>query len=388
MLFAIDIIAFQTDFLLPYFPLIVAAFVASAGITALMYMLGNALRSQEMLAMSKDSLSNLVFSGILVFMFVAIFELFSQIAAAIVCNGPCDYLEVAYYAIVLLRTKLLSLYGNLYFYEIIFGFLSTLGFSIPLSALNPLTLGSMLISMPQFSFAPLSGLTPISNAHTIIVEAVGTALLMALARQVILEFIIQYFAVFFMLGICLRSFAFTRKTGSSILALSAVAYFVYPLAILFTNYMIFEVYHPTNFGVVPTTIGFCDDPKELDYLSEQFKAESDELYGTNLEKRSSNWYAFENTLVSGMEFLAKFANTLIKTLVFFDWAFIFRIVFSPILFKLFFDFMIMEVQVLIQFLVLTFVSFFLEIVIVITAYRSVASFIEGETEIFGISKLI
>lgn len=388
MLLAIDV-ALMHSYYDPIFPLIALAFIASAGLTALMYMLGNALQSQDMLAMGKDNLANLVFSAIIVLLFFAFFVLFTDIAGAIACGGPCDPLEAAYYGVLLLRTKLMSLYVNLYFYEIVFGFLSTLGFSIPLPAVNPATLGSLLISMPSFSFAPLSGLTPVSNAHTVVVEAVGTALLMVLARQVILEFIMRYMAIFFVFGAGLRAFSFTRRTGSSILALCAAAYFVYPLAIMLTNYMIFQAYTPTNFGVVPTAIGYCENPEDITELSERFDTEREnELYKMSLNRDQSNWYSFWNFFVDAAEFVGSAIKSMLKTLVSFNMLYILGLALSPMMFSVFFDFLIMEIQVLVQFLVLTFVSFVIEIIIVITMYRGIAMFLEGEAEIFGISKLM
>ncbi|VVB98089.1 Uncharacterised protein [uncultured archaeon] len=372
-------------------PLLGLAFFTSAGVTALLYMVGNALQSQDIIAMGKDNLGNLVFSAIIVLLFMALFVLFSELANSIACGGAaagCDHIQAAYMSVMQLRAKLFSLYSQLYVYEILFGFLSTLGFSIPFPAFNPATMLGLLISIPSLSFSPLSGLTPISNAHTVIVEAVGTAVLAVLARQVILEFIMHYMFPFFVLGAGLRAFSFTRKTGSSILALSAVAFFVYPLAVMFTNYMIFQAYQPTNFGVVPTAVGYCSSPQTTNDLATRFSQERSTLYNPGLTKASSPWYMFWQFFYSAVDFVSQSLKMMINALYAFNGSSIFGLALTPVAFSTFFDFIIMEIQSLVQFLVLVFVSFFIEIIITITMYRGIAMFMEGETEIFGISKLM
>jgi hypothetical protein len=288
-----------------------------------------------------------------------------------------------------LRTKLASLYAQLYVYELLFGFLSTLGFSIPIPAFNPTTLLGMLISIPSLSFSPFSGLTPISNAHTVVVEAVGTALLGVLARQVILEFVSNYSLIFFVLGAGLRAFTFTRKTGSSILALTAVAFFVYPLSVIFTNYMIFHAYEPTNFGVVPTAVGYCKDPGALKTVAENFhEAEESSIYDGQPSTGGSIWYRFWQFLLGAADYIGNSLKGMLNSLLAFNGKTIIGMLLTPVAFSTFFDFLIMEIQALVQFLVIVFVSFFIEIIITITMYRGIAAFMEGETEIFGISKLM
>lgn len=394
MLFA-PLLAFaqvlQTS-LVPIMPLAIVALIASAGIIALMYMLGSALQSQDILALAKDNLGSLIMSGIIVLLFFALFAIVSSVVNAIACGGTCaDHVAAAYQSVLMVRAKLISLYMQLYVYEIVFGFLSTLGFSIPIPAFNPATMVGLFISIPSISFSPLAGLTPLSNAHTVVVEAVGTALLMVLARQVLLEFIMNYMYPFFALGIGLRAFSFTKRTGSSMLALAAVAYFVYPLAVLFTNYVIFDQYRPAEFNVVPTAIGYCEDPAGLTAVAEEFggtEGAREALYTASIPKDTTPWYAFWDFLESAADFLFESVKMIAYTFYTFNAKLLFGMILSPVLFSAFYDFLIMEIQTQVQFLVLVFVAFMLEIVITITMYRALASFMEGETEIFGISKLM
>lgn len=388
MPFTIPILLFGTAFGPEAAPLIAIAFVLSFGITALLYMFGNAFQSQDILGMAKDCLANVIFSAIIVLMFFAFFLLFNTIASAIICGTPdCDFLKVAYNSIIILRTKMVSLYMELYYYELFIGLFSTMGFSVPLSALDP-TGGIFRMSMPTLSLSPFAGLTPLSNAHTIVVEAVGSAMLLVFGRQVFLEFIMNYMYIFFILGACLRSFTFTRKTGSSLLALAAVCYFVYPSAVILTNHLIFHEYKPTNFGIVPTAVGYCDDPKTIETLANRFTSSSKELYTAEPTKQTSKWYSFWNFLVEGTKYHLHTIWNLAKILGTFNLGYLKHLIFTVPAFTTLFDFLIIEIQILVQFVVLVFTCFVLEIILVISMYRNLAMVIEGETEIFGINKLI
>ncbi|MFA5077305.1 MAG: hypothetical protein WC488_02670 [Candidatus Micrarchaeia archaeon] len=370
------------------FPLMAMALFMSVCITALMYMVGNALQSPDLIALGKDNLGNLLFSALVVLLFMALFGVFSELAGALACGQPCNHVQAAYFSVLVLRFKLLSLYSVLYSYELLFGFASSLGFSFPLSAISPTTLLGALISIPSISFSPLSGLAPLSSAHTIIVEAVGTALMMVMARQVMLEFIGRYLFIFFVLGAALRSFVFTRKTGSSLLALAAVAYFVYPLAVLLTNYLIFSAYQPADFGIAPTAIGYCSDPGTAEDVAASLRAEQSGLYNQNIEKESVDWFDLGGVLSSAAKFVGGAILKVMNVILTFNVGFFLAVITSPLMFSSFYDFILLEVQTEGQFLAVVFISFFIEVVVTITMYRGISQFMEGETEIFGVSKLI
>ena len=381
-------------------PIIALGFFISLLLIGILYMLGNFFQSQDLLTMAKDNVGALAFSAIIVLLFMFLFTTFSGLSQALVCGGECsNHLDAARQSVVMLKSKLWSLYFNLYAYELIFAFLSTMGFSIPLSAINPTTLAGFMVSMPSISFSPLSGLAPLSNAHTIVVEAVGTMMIAVLARQVILEFVMNYMYVFFALGAAMRAFIFTRKTGASLLALCAVAYFVYPVAVVFTNYSIFKIYEPTDLGVVPTAMGYCKDPQALLEYSQKLQSEKSALYSTSLAKEETKWYTFWNGLESAGGFIGETGLGISKVFYTFSGthfmdvtkhivAFTASASVSPIIFSAFFDFLMIEIQNMVQFMVLIFVSFLLELMIVITSYRSLSTFMEGESEIFGLSKLM
>ncbi|MDD5337010.1 MAG: hypothetical protein PHS02_00840, partial [Candidatus ainarchaeum sp.] len=321
-------------------------------------------------------------------LFMALLGIFSELASAIACGQQCNYIQAAYYSVLVLRSKLLSVYTSLYSYELLFGFASSLGFSFPLSGISPATLLGSIISIPSISFSPLSGLSPLSNAHTIIVEAVGTALMMVMARQVILEFIAHYLFIFFVLGAALRSFVFTRKTGSSILALVAVAYFIYPLAVLLTNHLIFNAYAPADFGVAPTAIGYCADPATAQKVADKLNSEQTALYTQNIQKDAVDWFDFLGVLKSISTFVGKAMLKVISVILNFNVGFLLSVITSPLMFSSFYDFILLEVQAEAQLLAVVFISFFIEVVVTITMYRGISQFMEGETEIFGVSKLI
>lgn len=392
MLFQIG--AFESNlstFFLNSFPLIAIGFIISASLTALLYMAGTTLESQDLVAMGKENLSNFIFSAIIVLMFFVFFAIFSEVASAFACSVPCSHLEAAYQSMIMLKLKTFSLYLDLYFYEIVFGFLSTLSVNLPAPAFDPISFLGFKLIIPQFSIAPFSGLTPLSTAHTIVLEAVGTGVFLVLVREVLLDFIMKYTFIFFIFGAILRSFSFTSRTGSGILAITAVMFFIYPLSALLTNYLVFQAYEPTNFGVVPTAIGFCDNSKDLMMLSQAFSAESEALYETEIPKSKTPWYFFGEHIWSGIKFMWESGKELLKVLLLFNLLVPDQgtnIIFSPFSFSTLIDFFFIEIQTLAQFIVLIFVSFVIEIIISITMYRAIASVIDAETEIFGINKLI
>lgn len=380
--------------LISMLPIIAILLFIEVMVIALFYMLGNAMQSQNVLAIAKDNMGSLAFTVVIIGLFTFLFSLFSSLTSALVCEGTCDFLEAARYSTLMLKSKLISEYLKLYVWDFFFTFMGSMGFSIPLIALSPATLTGFLISFPSISFSPLSGLLPLGNAHTIIVEAVGTAMLAVIARQTILEFVMNYMPAFFVVGAALRAWSFTRRTGSSLLAICVVAYFVYPSAILFTNYAIFQAYHPPELGLMPTTVSLLtNSPEQLEEYAKNLEEKENELFEPETPKTESSWYNFWTYLGELISFIfgsfldwAKLATKLLSKSVL---GFVFAATFtSPYFFSSFFDFLVIELQSAAQLLSLVFISFVVEIIIVISMYRSIATLLEGELEIFGLNKLV
>jgi hypothetical protein len=369
--------------------MIAASIFLSVLITAIMYMAGNFMQSQDIIAKAKDNLGNVVFTGILVLLFGGLYLIFTQLSTAIACEGtPCTHVGAAKAAVDILLGKMWSLYMDMYFYELLFGLLSTLSLSIPITTIDPATLGGLSIVIPSISISPFAGFGPLSNAHTIVVEAISSLMMLTYARAALLDFIGRYIHIFFALGLCLRSFFFTRRTGSSILALCATAFFVYPLAVLFTNYIIFTVYVPGNFGYVPTVVGFCSDPTATQDIADAMISERNELYATQIKPPTSAFGVLWSAIKATGSFLWETGKGVSKSWWTLDGEWYKLIFWAPPMFTTFYDFLMIELQTKVQFIALVTISFVFEIIITITMYRAFADIVEGEAEIFGINKMI
>jgi hypothetical protein len=309
--------------------------------------------------------------------------------------------DIAYGSLDILYNKLKTFYVHLYLFEILIGFLSTVNF--PLGSPFP---GVNLIT---FSFTPFAGLTMISNAHTIIVEAIGYTMTFVIAKQFILDFArLAVPTILFPVGITMRAFPWFRTTGSSIIAMCIVLYYVYPLAILFTNYLIFDVYKPSDFTYVPEVSTLIKDGKFSDLKGEVKEADdkskellntfkdNSNLVSTQVDKSSYKgiFGGVQDFLSSAYEHIKGFFGTVfnIAKFMFGFGGNIFLSVansFLPIgaaggLYR----FVIHEVINIGQFVALVVFTSFIEIVITVTMYRNIAAMIGGEVEIAGLSKLV
>lgn len=128
--------------------------------------------------------------------------------------------------------KLATGYGSLMMIEMFTGLLSGFytGLTIPLRAVN-LELG----------LNPWVAMTPLNQFHTTLVDTVGNTMAAFVAQKMLLDFFEEtMLPVFLPFGLLLRAFPFSRKTGSTIIAVVFAAYFIYPISIL-VNQQIYEM---------------------------------------------------------------------------------------------------------------------------------------------------
>jgi len=124
-----------------------------------------------------------------------------------------------------ITSRLMKGYTSLMLTQMFTGFLS--GFY------TGITLPSYKVLPKDISFLSFVGLGPLNQAHTTIVDMLGTAFAAFTAQNMLLNFIEEAaIKVFLPLGLMMRAFPFTRKTGSTIIAVVVAAYFVFPVAIL------------------------------------------------------------------------------------------------------------------------------------------------------------
>ena len=101
-----------------------------------------------------------------------------------------------------------------------------------------------MVSSNAADFAPNAGLTPISEATITITDLIGVGIGVLFAQKVLLMFFhTTALAVFLPLGLGFRAVPFLRKTGSTIIALALVAYFIFPITI-WINYNTYGLVYP------------------------------------------------------------------------------------------------------------------------------------------------
>ncbi len=312
--------------------------------------------------------------------------------------------NLAYYALEILFTKLKDIYTNLYLFEIFIGFLSTVSF--PVGALLP---GLSIISI---TFNPFDGLVLLSEAHTVIVEAIGYTMMVILAKQNLMLFVRDAVPTILLpIGIMMRAFPWFRTTGSSIIAICIVAYFIYPLAILLSNYLIFDVYKAANFGFNLDIAAWSSSSLTPEEVQERLAHSNEEarklheifqngetLRGSVEDTCGSGvlgvWCSVKNFVTGALEIASGAISQL--------WA-ITKVMFTfggDMLSMLWsgltptgvvggmYNYLIIELQGISEFLVLVMFTSVLEIIITITMYRNIALLIGGEVEIAGLAKLV
>jgi hypothetical protein len=129
-----------------------------------------------------------------------------------------------------LLPHLIGNYAEFMVIEAVTGFLSS--FNVAFSLPVPL--------FPGFDFNPeISGIlpfifvTPVNEAHTLIVDIAGTLVAATASQKMLLDFIeINTMSLILPIGLIMRVFPFTRKTGSTIVAFAFAAYFIFPMSVL------------------------------------------------------------------------------------------------------------------------------------------------------------
>jgi len=391
-------------------------------VTSLFYMLASVLQHPPLFAMAKENLSTLIFSAVIIGFWIASSATIDPLvratleptgfaAGTMLSDISTSHVTLSIASTDILIHKLKEMYVSMYLYEALIGFLSTISF--PLGSPVP---GAAIIS---FSIMPFDGLNLLSNAHTIIVEAIGQMLTFVWAKQFILIFARDAIPLIFLpLGLVMRAIPIFKTTGSSIISICFAAYFVLPFAVLFSNYLIFDIYDPSDFvkfsyspqqgGAYKTSLNESTVVEEINLaknngsnkvINELFNASAPMEQTISRESCPGNAVVrllcgFGNVIVGVGKAVAGFAST-----VWSIWKFMlgltgdfFSVWTNPLLPSSttsgLYYFIIDAVVAESQFLVLVLVTSLIEIVFTITMYRNIALIIGGELEIAGLSKII
>ncbi len=401
----------------------------SITITSIFYMVAYVSQHPTMFMLAKEELAALILSIVLVCAWGMIEGFLSVSAYQIICipdpqlcqhfvptgtgNLYAGQLNIADSSLNVVRVKLLTEYGTFYMFEVLMGFLSTLSFPI----------GSFLpaVNLISLSIMPFDGLSLLSNAHTIIVESIGYLAAVIMAKQWFLIFAKEAIPkILLPLGLVLRAFPFFRSTGSSIIAICIVIYFVYPITIIGSNYLIFDVYFQgkaADFVYNPQHVGFYQTGTGPTTIAELEAYEDERQKGEEKMKELMKLFTAQDSVRLGVQ---ESCGTGVFSLFCHVWNFFKKVVdvardivssiwkiftfmwslsgdlFSSIINKGLptsaaiglYDFIIDEVVNMSQFMVLVVIMSLIEIIITITMYRNIALMIGGEVEIIGLSKLI
>jgi hypothetical protein len=387
--------------------------------TAIMFAVSYGMQNPRLQAVAKEELAALLFSVFLILFWMGFDVALNGIASGLVgaALGGTDagtvagltssHHQLALASLDAIYQKLKAQYIDLYLFEALIGFLSTISFPLgtPIPAVNAVT----------FTFAPFTGLVLLSNIHTQIVEMISYLITAIWAKEFIVIFSRDVVPLLLLpLGIVMRAMPFTRTTGSSLIALSFALYFVLPFAILLSNHLIFDVFKPADFSYTPSKASFFSTSKsdaewfsqlkagrdESNRIAEQFNGEGSLQVASKAGDCGHN--AITRLLCSPVNVVkgiwgavSGFVSTLFsmwKFMLGMTGDFFFTFFNNPALpastsAGLYF-FIIREILVLSPFVILVTVATVFEIIFTVTLYRDIALLIGGEAELIGLTKVI
>ncbi len=397
-------------------PVVISSLFFAGTIAAIFYLIAYFLESPQLKAVANEELAAFLFSIFIILFWFTSDSFFNGIVIGLLGGSlPADYtipggaitsahVHYALATTTIFIERLKDLYFDLYLYEILIGFLSTISFPM-----------GMLFSGPAIvsaSFMPFASLGMLSNAHTSVVEAIGLLTAAVYAKEFILLFVRDAIPLVFLpLGLVLRAFPFSRTTGSSLIAVCFATYFVFPMAVLFSNYVIFDLYEPEELVYTPSFVAPFKTAMTQDQL-EEFQRGTEEQ-GKNLQDQYSqtpvvehvattNECAGHEVICGGIKLIkgiwqagVGFFKTVFNVWLFmmgFMGDFLWSAGNNPIMPTSssagLFHFIIREVEHVSQFIVAVMIMTVIELMITLTMYRNIATLIGGEAELAGITKLV
>lgn len=135
----------------------------------------------------------------------------------------------------IMLSKLTNAYGKLEANELFFSLFGNLN----LGLMFPI-LGAFRIDL-HVSGVPFIFMNLLVEMLTVLVDTIGTLMGAFIAQKMLLNFIEETMLMYILpLGLLFRAFPFSRKTGSTIVAVVFAAYFIYPISILI-NYQMYNM---------------------------------------------------------------------------------------------------------------------------------------------------
>jgi hypothetical protein len=415
---------------LPSAAMVTIMMALSIGIflVAIMYMLAYAMQNPQMIAVAKEELAAFVFSLIIIAFWLFSDGFFNSLVNGLLISTlPPQYqelaststlggltnshLNLALATLTIFEQKLRSQYVDLYLFEALIGFLSTISFPLgsPVPAVNVIS----------FSLSPFTGLALLSNAHTVVVEAIGYLVTVLWAKQFILIFSRDVIPILLLpLGLVLRAIPFFRRTGSSVIAVSFAMYFVMPFAMILSNYLIFDLFKPADFAYNPSSASYLGTDRTkgevsgqvdemrggegVNHLLDQFTAPdivneasndaSDECVGNFIVRMLCSAKHFVQGAISVVGGFFSTIWNIWRFMVGMTGDFFFTAFNNPLMPASasagLYYFLIQEVATISPFIILVTLVTVLEIILTVTTYRSISLAIGGEAELVGLTKVV
>jgi len=377
-------------------------------ISIVYYMLGKALGG-ALEQKGKEYLKNAVGNFIVLAALPVLIYLLAELAGALAGHGGFDHYIGARVAILRVESALKSIYFNLFLFHLAFSLLG--GFNI---SFNTDIVGKMKGSGMDVGINIFGGLDIILNKLDDTLTQLIVVYGMLAGRGALLELSPALFIALFPFGILLRSIPWTKKVGSSIIALTMALYLVFPLSVLLSDYILFKsTQHLPVVEFIPSAnllmMDEADPNMELDDLLAETinEASSVDLSQGIVEKTSPLQVAWsiikslltpeallDTVLVTVGAVLALFPHPAAKSIglllagigaaPILDWVDtgIQSIVMGAFLFafSMAYSAAVMAVGI--------FLSLLLEVVITVSAFRAMGEVLGGETALLGLMRMI
>jgi len=380
------------DYLSVAMPFIAIAFGVHVLYAALHYMWGNFMNSPQAYARGKEEVLSLLRT---IGIFIAVIVLYNLIILGL----GIDFISLA-------RLSVKS-----FFWMLLDRYLEIMGFDFGLGSISQT--GIFVFIQVEYGSLEIGGspLLGLSNTLTVLhktLEPLQYGLMLAAGRYALLDFAPAGMLYLMPLGFFLRAFPLTRKTGSSIVALAITVFFVYPLSVLFTDYLVttYESHRiaPPTLPKNPLITGQTDEEVFSDfagYLGRNVSQGQNEYLEpgqtTSVSGEKGLWGRFTqwlgkirniagwviNLLSEGFRNILRLAGSTLKMLVTPGEPLVSPVgwVLPTLLISL------KWVSIVAEQVAIIFTIFVLEITISITMYRNIAMLIGGELRIFGITKV-
>jgi hypothetical protein len=226
-------------------PFLGASFGIGLFFAAIYYMYAKILNDKIVESRAKAAVFT-VFETIAIFAFIYVgnmlFETLVYSLVGLPAGGSASsmampHLKLANIAMDSYYDKSLSLYMSMIISEfVIQTIVQMTSVQIPLTltagGVSSVALGSVGISV---STDEMFGL--INNLYNTLIRTCIDMMLVTILRKSILDLALPAMALMFPMGLFLRGLYITKRTGSSLIALSIVLYFIYPLSVAFGSYV-------------------------------------------------------------------------------------------------------------------------------------------------------